>query len=169
MGLQDRDWYWDAKEAAEREQFRPGSDQVDVFWKIVAAVFLGSLLASIVFWGFQEWRVRREAEMALEALKQTAAAAEAESRKEQAAAAARQARWQAELSARQAAAEQEQRRAKAALQAAIDYETAKAAAWLKAYKRPARCETQVDVECANDYIKAKRAFEAEWARAHPRP
>jgi hypothetical protein len=169
MGLQDRDWYWDAKEAAEREQFRPRPAQGDVFWKIVAAVFIGSLLASIVFWGFQEWRARQQAEMALEVLKRTAAAAEAESRKEQAAAAARQARLRAEQSARQAAAAQEQRRANAARQAAIDYETAKAAAWSKAYKRPARCETQVDVECANDYIKAKRAFEAEWARAHPRP
>jgi hypothetical protein len=64
--------------------------------------------------------------------------------------------------ASQLAASQQQARA-----AAADAAARKERAWSKYYQRPARCENQPSDEtltqCANEYIRAKRRFEAEYA------
>lgn len=46
----------------------------------------------------------------------------------------------------------------------------KGVAWAAAYSAPASCEHPVDwnaqVECGNQYMRAKKKFEAQWAAEH---
>ena len=64
--------------------------------------------------------------------------------------------------------ELEQRRAE--LQAAAELQKQKNRAWLAYYSAPASCEHPVDwtaqVECGNQYMRAKRDFEAQWVKDH---
>lgn len=66
------------------------------------------------------------------------------------------------------AAELEQRRAE--LQATAELQRRKNRAWLAFYSSPTSCEHPVDwsaqVECGNQYMRAKQAFEAQWAIDH---
>lgn len=76
---------------------------------------------------------------------------------------------------RQRLQQQQELRAKAAeAQAAADHareaavvEARKQAAWSHYYRQPAKCENpsdfDVNVECGNAYIRAKREFEIKWA------
>ena len=160
MGIQDRDWYWEDREARERLLPAKPRVEVDLFWEIVGGVFLGSLLAAIVFFGYQEFRVQQElAAVASRAKQELAVIAAQQARQRQAEARLAQARQ----------AEEDQRRADEASERAVAEEAAaaKAAAWKKFYKRPAACETNADVECANHFIRSKRAFEAQWALEAP--
>ena len=47
----------------------------------------------------------------------------------------------------------------------------KSLAFAEFYKSPASCEHPIDwtgqVECGNQYIRAKRAFDLKWATEHP--
>jgi hypothetical protein len=62
----------------------------------------------------------------------------------------------------------EKRRAE--LQAAADWQRQKDHAWLTYYSAPASCEHPVDwkaqVECGNQYMRAKREFENRWTVEH---
>jgi hypothetical protein len=62
----------------------------------------------------------------------------------------------------------EQRRA--AFLAAGELQREKNHAWLAYYSAPASCEHPVDwtaqVECGNQYMRAKQVFEAQWAKEH---
>jgi hypothetical protein len=62
----------------------------------------------------------------------------------------------------------EKRRAE--LQAAADVQRQKDHAWLAYYLAPASCEHPVDwkaqVECGNQYMRAKREFEKQWVMEH---
>ncbi len=49
-----------------------------------------------------------------------------------------------------------------ALRAAQAEAQRKAAAWAAFYKAPAHCAEVATVECANDYIRARKAFEARY-------
>jgi hypothetical protein len=63
----------------------------------------------------------------------------------------------------------EKRRAE--LQAAADVQRQKDHAWLAYYSAPASCEHPVDwkaqVECGNQYMRAKKEFEKQWGAGHP--
>ena len=63
----------------------------------------------------------------------------------------------------------EKRRAE--LRAAADLQRQKDHAWLAYYSAPASCEHPVDwnaqVECGNQYMRAKRDFEKQWLADHP--
>jgi hypothetical protein len=63
----------------------------------------------------------------------------------------------------------EKRRAE--LQAAADLQRQKDHAWLAYYSAPASCEHPVDwkaqVECGNQYMRAKKEFEKQWGAGHP--
>jgi hypothetical protein len=67
-----------------------------------------------------------------------------------------------------AAEELKQRRAE--LQAVAELQGQKNRAWLASFSAPASCEHPVDwtaqVECGNQYMRAKRDFEAQWAKEH---
>jgi hypothetical protein len=62
----------------------------------------------------------------------------------------------------------EKRRAE--LQAAADLQRQKDHAWLAYYSAPASCEHPVDwkaqVECGNQYMRAKKEFEEQWLVKH---
>jgi hypothetical protein len=63
----------------------------------------------------------------------------------------------------------EKRRAE--LRAAADLQRQKDHAWLANYSAPASCEHPVDwnaqVECGNQYMRAKKDFEKQWLADHP--
>ena len=63
----------------------------------------------------------------------------------------------------------EKRRAE--LRAAADLQRQKDHAWLAHYSAPASCEHPVDwnaqVECGNQYMRAKKDFEKQWLADHP--
>ena len=64
--------------------------------------------------------------------------------------------------------ELEQRRVE--MQVAAELQRQKNHAWLAYYSAPASCEHPVDwtaqVECGNQYMRAKRDFEAQWVKEH---
>jgi hypothetical protein len=57
------------------------------------------------------------------------------------------------------------------MQAPAELQRQKNRAWLAYYSAPASCEHPVDwtaqVECGNQYMRAKRDFEAQWSKGHP--
>ena len=59
-----------------------------------------------------------------------------------------------------------QRQQEASRQAVIAEQQRRAAAWAAFYQVPKRCVGVASVECANDYIRAKRAFEATYKPGH---
>ena len=65
---------------------------------------------------------------------------------------------------------QELEQPRAELQAAAELQKQKNRAWLAYYSAPASCEHPVDwtaqVECGNQYMRAKRDFEAQWVKDH---
>jgi hypothetical protein len=51
-----------------------------------------------------------------------------------------------------------------AKRAALEDTERKAKAWLKFYRKPSVCNDATTMECANAYIRAKRAFEMKYAK-----
>jgi hypothetical protein len=182
MGIQDRDWYW--KERARKEGYRgpppasaPGPVRVvlslrrsasapNAWMRAVgwAAAAVLVLVATILV---AQWRDQVAAERAslrtrdsLE--RSTRAAAENERR-----IAAQQTLGRAELHRKEAVRvealrEQERGRQEAAALAA-QQAARKVAAWETFYRRSSRCSDVATVECANEFIRARRAFESMYS------
>lgn len=89
---------------------------------------------------------------------------EAERRRAQAEETARQAQQQAESAAQQIALLTKQRQADRVKREAQEAHASKEAAWAKAYRPAAGCESTATVQCANDHMRQRAEFEAEWAR-----
>jgi hypothetical protein len=51
-----------------------------------------------------------------------------------------------------------------AKRAAVEDSERKAKAWVKFYRKPSVCNDATTLECANAYIRAKRAFEVKYAK-----
>ena len=73
-------------------------------------------------------------------------------------------------------AEQRRQQAQRALEAQVTADAAakrKSQAWAAYYKAPKSCDDPptwaAQVECGNEYIRAKRAFEKEWGEKNPAP
>jgi len=159
MGVQDRDWYREhhRTQAGYANEVRNG---YRFPLQIAIGVALGIIAAAAVIWGYQEWRLRVAAEQLKQTLQAQAAALRAEQvRSEEAAYRARQA-------AIQQAAKQ-QRATEAAKRAVFDERERKEQAWDRFYQKPRHCDETTGgswtVDCANQFIRAKRAFEEKYA------
>ena len=132
------------------------------FWRIAAAVAAGILIAgaigaairmAFVYAAVQEFKSITESigRQSAEQVRHAQEQAERQHAQRLAMAAA-----QARATADQARATEEAKRMQLALA------QAKEDAWVRYYRKPARCENpegQAFVDCANDYIRAKRRFE----------
>jgi hypothetical protein len=135
-------------------------------WKIATGVAAGILIASAVGFAFRVWYVNRVMEEMSKAMTSVISTSQEQAqqiarRQELAvqAAKAREAERLVAVAASQRAEEERKRAAEAAKQAKED-------AWARYYRKPARCENaegQAFVECANEYIRAKRRFEELYA------
>ena len=165
MGMHDRDWY------AERH----GTGRVSSYgtvWKIAAGFAIGIIVASAVIFIADRWRIRLEAEEAMRMLQRVLGQSveEVDHAKKGAAArpaVAKQARRDQERQRREAAAKLDPDSAEAR-RAAAEAAARKERAWAQYYRKPAICDNQAIndaqmVQCANDYIRAKRSFEEQYA------
>jgi hypothetical protein len=151
MGVQDRDWMW-----GQRKKRR----SVPLYLQIAVGVALGVIASAAVIRGYQIWQLRVAAQTFQEAMRAQAAALESQRLRERQA--AEQARREA--IARTAA----RQRNEEALKRAVSEEKArKELAWENFYRKPAKCDDATGgswtVDCANQFIRAKRDFEEKYA------
>lgn len=151
---------------------RPAPPAQPLSWRhpLVLALVVLSLLAVMTLGvrGCVERKARTaRAEMArinAEAAHQAQLLAERQQREDIARQQARQAALDAQEAAkRQAARELEQQEAAARRAEAAEAER-KEQAWAKFYRKPASCNDAGTMNCANDYIRAKREFERRYAK-----
>lgn len=131
---------------------------------IAVGVAVGSFIAGVALFEFWQWRITRSVELAASELKASVIATQGEQarRDEQARSAevARRTAAAAETAVIQRAVEQQRRDA-------LEAETQREQAWARFYQKPIRCDESRGgawtVDCANDFIRAKKAF----AEKHP--
>lgn len=126
---------------------------------IAAGVFVGTVAANLATWGAAAWATRSAA---AEVASQVQAATQ---KGQEAAQAAERARAQAEI---------ERRRSEAARQRQIEQQKRdqqaevekRELAWARFYRKPQACDEarggSWSVDCANDYIRAKRRFAEQY-------
>lgn len=125
-------------------------------WQIAVGVCCGILVANAITWGATELRVRWELEQAADKAKKVV---DASRRAEES---ARQAAALDALEERQEIARQ-QRAAEASKQAAAEEVERREHAWKQFYRPSPGCSgTAASVDCSNEFIRAKRAFAAQY-------
>jgi hypothetical protein len=173
MGVQDRKWYWKDRARDERawydpRQFqdqgaRPRSRKSRNRLPLVTWVMC-LLLLVIIGTAVIRWRappVVKPVPVSDDALE------ESQRQARQREAEALQAQQQALIDRRAAemrAFSERQRLEAESNRAAAETNERKARAWAKFYRSPAGCDAAATVECANDRIRARRVFEAEFAK-----
>lgn len=131
---------------------------------IAAGVAVGGFLAGVALFEFWQWRIIRTAEQAASDLKASVIAAQGEEarRADQAliAEVKRRTASASEAALIQRAIEQQKRDA-------LELESQREQAWARFYQKPVRCDEARGgawtVDCANDFIRAKKLF----AEKHP--
>ena len=142
----------------------------DKFWKTVLAVMVGALLAGVIGYGLRMWMISQ----ALSEMQRTISAATGQMQESARRAALQQQQAQAQrarmaqeaVERKQQEVAEQQRGLEEARHAAQMYAKAKEDAWNRYYRKPAYCdkaEGPAFVECANNYIRAKKAFEDLYA------
>lgn len=127
-------------------------------WQIAAGVCIGILAASVIQWVAVEARVRWELQQASIQLRGATERVQREQLQSQQAANDRAVAQREALAAAQRQAEESKR-------AAAQEIERKASAWQQFYRPSRGCgEAGQSVECANEFIRAKRAFEASYAK-----
>lgn len=178
MGIQDRDWYRHDRPRTESQyhynprEFRgKGAGTAgDAPPGRSSALYLhmGLAAAVVLIWLLAELLAQRRAEAAAEERLRATQHARAQALQVEREAAERQARREAELQLRESLRSQS-----IARQQHLEYDRKRAAmaeadrrehAWSRFYRKPAVCDDAATVECANAYIRAKRAFEEKYAR-----
>ena len=148
--------------AGERRSFAERDDGT-LIWKIAAGVAIGIIVAAVTLYAVERYRMQVAIDEGLRAFKQitqgvseSAARADRERKRQEA---EQDARAQ---DARLRQAEQ-QRAVEVARREALDAAARKERAWAKFYKKPPNCEgdpnSEQMVNCANQFIRAKRQFE----------
>lgn len=132
------------------------------------AVIIGILVATAIAAVYVRWSARSAAEANARA---TAAEIERISRENQQqieaaqqAAAQRQRAAEDEERARAEKIREQQRLTEQAQRASVSDAERKERAWAGYYRKPPGCADSASLECANHYIRARRAFEAQYAR-----
>jgi hypothetical protein len=183
MSIYDREWYWQDRARKERQYYNPrkfrsqglgGAAYGKPLWRRTSAVSfpVGIACVLLLAWLFSvqvaQWRAEAAAKHILHSAQEAAAQLQAQVLRAQQEAAARQASRKADLRHREALRLQaigEYRRAEdEQLRATRTKAERKEHAWARFYRRPPMCEAAATIECANDYIRAKRTFEERYAR-----
>lgn len=140
-------------------------------FQIAAGGAIGILTAVAIVWAYTNW----QAQQALNELSENAAramrTANAQARAQAEAQRAKTVADEEEAARLRLGAAAEQRAAEMAKQRQASEADARAAAWRRFYQQPARCTDNPTsptlVECANEFIRSKRAFEANYKPASP--
>ena len=132
------------------------------------AVIIGVLVATAIAAVYVRWSSRSATEANARA---TAAEIERIARENQQqleaaqqAAAQRQRQAEAEERARAEKIREQQRLTEESQRSAVGDAERKEKAWAAYYRKPPKCNDAATIECANHYIRARRAFEAQYAR-----
>jgi hypothetical protein len=166
MGVQDRDWYWQDSGGNRRggPLHRPPSRRLPALQRQAILVVIS--LVSVVVAGFginEAYRV-----YALRTVAQMARTQQAMLQKQQVEEQARQEALGIELARKEGerlrAIRERQEMAETRRQDDLAESDRKARAWAKFYKAPSYCSDAATIECANGFIRAKRAFEQRWAQ-----
>lgn len=130
-----------------------------LYLEIAIGVTLGILVAALVIWQVAEWRAGRAVEDFARNVQNEAARIDRQNREQMEAQQRQAAQQRAAVAASQRAAEDVRRQA-------VDADTRREQAWARFYKKPAQCDESRGgtwtVECANDYIRAKRTFDERY-------
>lgn len=139
--------------------FAKTENAIERIAQIAVGVLIGNLLTAAFIWTVMSWTIRVAAEDAAAALNASVERVGREQRE-------RAAQAQASLLASQRREADAQRAAEAAKRAQIERETAKELAWKRFYQKPAHCDESRGgswtVDCANEFIRAKRDFEQRY-------
>jgi hypothetical protein len=129
-------------------------------WKIAMGVALGILVAGLIGFAVRAW-------FAHQAISEFTEQTNRMLIRQQQAAQAALARSRAEEAERQRLADERAAAKRAEKNAILDEQARRERAWAKYYTKPARCDDQPSdetlVQCANEHIRAKRRFDAEYA------
>lgn len=140
----------------------------DFTLQIAIGVCAGILASTVITWAATELRLRWEIEQVTQVMRSAAEKASREieqSRQNELARIAVDEKQR--VRDRQAAAER-QRAVDDAKRQAFDEAERKEAAWVRYYKPSPRCVgTALSVECSNEFIRAKRAFESQYRPGNP--
>lgn len=181
MGVEDRDWYWRDRDrrATELEGSAPlrpwqpsGSfgqwQRQNPLLVIVLGIALGTVVGWIAIAGFAQWRAQTALEQMMRTQQEAARRGQLEMQRASLEATERERRRQALLEQQEASRVQAIRERELARQeathAAANAAARKERAWAKFYRKPSGCEDAATIECANGFIRAKRAFEEKYAR-----
>lgn len=132
------------------------NSEMPLFVHIALGIFLGGLAVAFVLWQVTLWQIERAADETARALSRAGAAAAQAARDAKLSADQREAARQAQAASVQQAAE------RARLQAAEEA-ARRETAWKAYYRKPAACDEARgggwSVECANDFMRAKKRFD----------
>lgn len=132
---------------------------------IAFGVAAGSIVASICIFCLWQWQMRAAAEEAATQLRASAIAAQAAAVRSAEIARRAEATKRLELAAAQRAVEERKR-------GLLEQNQQLEAEWARFYRKPAHCDEgrggSWTVECANEFIRAKRAFAERNAQSVPR-
>lgn len=180
MGVQDRDWYWQDRDAKSRATYNPrefrgrrmfrtesGGSYRSLVGRWLIGVFCTVLVCALGY-SVVEWRKQFAAEQIIRRDPDVQQTAELRAQGAQRDEAARQVKLQAQHRQQEAvrfqAIAERQRSDEQATRAAANAVDRKAKAWARFYRKPATCDEVATMECANGFIRAKRAFEEKYAR-----
>lgn len=170
MGVQDRDWYWAEKERKEKLYYHPrsfrrarssqpaeGERGPGLRWRVIVLALAAICAAPFAF----RWYAQQTAglistvpnsvqESAVNAVRAAPVPVNAYAPPQLAE--TRRVQRLGEIRVKQASA----------AEAAATHEEHRRAAWAKFYQVPPKCVGAGTMECANAYIRARRAFEAKY-------
>jgi ERCC4-type nuclease len=153
---------------------RRGWDAIDVPLPLqfAIAVILGVLIATAIAAAYVKWNARVTAEAnaraTQEEIERIARERQQQLEAAQQAAAERQRSAAEEERRRIERAREEQRVAEDARRATLSDTERMEQAFAASYRKPPGCAEAATLDCANHYIRAKRAFEAQYARDQAR-
>lgn len=131
------------------------SGSLPLFVHVAVGVFIGSVAAAFVVWRFGVWRLEHDTAEVANVIQQRVAEAAESSRQSALLAEQREAARRIELAKVQRAQEDAKRRS-------LEEQDRREMAWARYYKKPAVCEESRggswSVDCANDYIRARKRF-----------
>ncbi len=172
MGVQDRDWYWQDRQGGPHgsQPFSPPRRAPSSHHPaaIVLAALIGAGVMSVAVHAYLEWRARVAIAEVMRAGNEAMQRAQQQIEQQQREDTARQQARRTELDRQEASRTQAIRKRQeieeAATRGAIAEADRKERAWAKFYRQPPSCNDAASMECANGFIRAKRAFEEKYAR-----
>lgn len=168
MGVQDRDWYREAH--ARREGRLPQINRLRSLHPATGAALsiIGALLFLAIGVSLMQWRARVALDEVMGMNQESAQSSQVQMQQVLRDEAVRQAQRQAQIQQQEAmrfkAIAERQRDDEDLRRAAVNAVDRKAKAWARFYRKPATCEDVATMECANNFIRARRTFEEKYAR-----